>query len=77
MKVLFITHTRIGDAVLSTGLLEFLRGRYPGLRITVACGPACIGLFDGMPDVERVIAMPKRPWAGHWFRLWREVATTR
>ena len=77
MKVLFITHTRIGDAVLSTGLLDLLRRQYPRLRVTVACGPACTGLFEDMPDVERVIAMPKRPWGGHWFRLWRQVAATR
>lgn len=77
MKVLFISHTRIGDAVLSTGLLEWLRGRYPGVRLTVACGPACTGLFEGMPGVERVIAMRKRPWGRHWFELWRAVAATR
>ncbi|MEQ8347677.1 MAG: glycosyltransferase family 9 protein [Sneathiellaceae bacterium] len=77
MKILFITHTRIGDAVLSTGLIEWLRGRYPGARFTIACGPACTGLFEGMPGVERVIGVPKRPWGGHWFGLWRAVAATR
>ncbi len=39
MNILFITSTRIGDAVLSTGILDHLVGQIPDARITVACGP--------------------------------------
>jgi lipopolysaccharide heptosyltransferase III len=70
MKILFITSTRIGDAVLSTGLLRHLAARHPGARITVACGPVPAPLFAAAPGVERVIALEKRPLAGHWLRLW-------
>jgi len=77
MKVLFITHSRIGDTVLSTGLLEWMRQNYRGVRLTIVCGPECVGLFDGMPGVERVVPMPKRPFAGHWLHLWPQVAATR
>ena len=34
MHILFVTATRIGDAVLSTGLLSYLVERYPGARLT-------------------------------------------
>lgn len=71
MKILFITATRIGDAVLSSGLLTELVARYPRAAITVACGPAAAPLFDAAPHVERIIVMNKRKWAGHWFDLWR------
>ena len=40
MDILFVTATRIGDAVLSTGLLSYLVERYPGARLTIAAGPA-------------------------------------
>ena len=40
MNVLFVTATRIGDSVLSTGVLGHLMERHAGARITVACGPA-------------------------------------
>ncbi len=30
MNILFVTATRIGDAVLSTGLLSYLVERHPG-----------------------------------------------
>ena len=71
MKILFITSTRIGDAVLSTGLLAHLAERYPHARITLACGPAAAPLFDAAPNIERRIVMAKQPWGGHWFDLWR------
>ena len=40
MRILFITSTRVGDAILSTGLLDHLITKHPGARITVACGSA-------------------------------------
>ena len=72
MKILFITSSRIGDAVLSSGLLAELMTRYPRAGITIACGPAAAPLFDAAPQVERVIVMHKRKWGGHWWDLWRD-----
>jgi heptosyltransferase-3 len=74
MRILFIGPTRIGDAVLSSGLLNYLIRNFPDARFTVACGVAAAPLFEAAPRVERVIAMTKLPHAGHWWRLWREVA---
>ena len=34
MDILFVTATRIGDAVLSTGLIAYLIERPPGARLT-------------------------------------------
>ncbi|HEX9837236.1 MAG TPA: glycosyltransferase family 9 protein [Alphaproteobacteria bacterium] len=74
MKILFITSTRIGDAVLSTGLLHHLVARHPGARVTIACGPAPVPLFVGVPGLDRVIVLAKRPLASHWLRLWAACA---
>ena len=38
--ILFITGARIGDAILSSGLLKVLVDENPDARITVAAGPA-------------------------------------
>jgi len=70
-RILFITSNRLGDAVLSTGVLDHLVGRYPGARFTVACGPVAAPLFRALPRLDRVIAIRKQPWAGHWLGLWR------
>jgi ADP-heptose:LPS heptosyltransferase len=71
VRILFITSTRIGDAVLSTGLLDHLIRTHPEARITVACGPVAEGLFARMPQRERTIVMVKRGLARHWLDLWR------
>ena len=71
MKILFITSTRIGDAVISSGLLSHLIERHPDARITIACGPAAAPLFAAVPGVERIVTMKKTRWHGHWLRLWR------
>lgn len=76
MRVLFITATRIGDAVLTTGLLEHLRRAHPDLRITVACGAPAAPLFRSLPSLERVIVLEKRRWSLHWLALWARVVGT-
>ena len=76
MKILFITATRIGDAVLSSGLLQYLADTYPEARFTVACGPVAAPLFEAAPFVERVIPMIKGPKAQHWRKLWCQTAGT-
>jgi len=76
MKVLFITATRIGDAVLTTGLLDHLIKTYPDARVTVAAGPVAAPLFAATPGVERVLPMEKRRYGGHWLALWSEAIGT-
>lgn len=70
MRILFVSATRIGDAVLSTGLLRHLVATYPGARITVACGPAAADLFAAVPGLERVIVLEKMVASLHWLRFW-------
>jgi len=77
MKILFVTATRIGDAVLSTGLLAHLVERYPDARLTIAAGPLAAPLFAAVPRVDAVIAVEKQPHRLHWAALYRQVALTR
>jgi len=70
MKLLFVTSTRVGDAILSTGLLDRIIERNPGARITVACGPAAAPLFEAVPGLERIIVLDKMLFSLHWLRLW-------
>jgi ADP-heptose:LPS heptosyltransferase len=77
MHVLFVTSNRIGDAVLSSGLLGWLIERRPQARFWVAAGPAPAPLFRSAPRAERVIPLPKRRFGAHWLALWREAAPIR
>ena len=74
MKILFVTSNRLGDAVLSTGLLDHLIRSYPAARITVVCGPVAEGVFTRMPNKERTIVLRKQSRGRHWLPLWRDVA---
>ncbi len=70
MRILFVTSNRIGDAVLSTGLLDHLLSTYPNARFTIACGPVAEGLFARMPRRDATIVMEKRSYGRHWLPLW-------
>ncbi len=70
MRVLFVTATRIGDAVLSSGLLSHFVERHPEARVTIACGPLAAPLFRATPGVERVLPVAKRSGGAHWLALW-------
>ena len=76
MNILFITSNRIGDAMLSTGLLDYLVHQYRESDVTVACGPGAEPLFTHANNVRKVITMTKQRRAGHWIALWREVVKT-
>ena len=77
MRILFITATRIGDAVLSTGLLGHLLDRHPGAAFTIAAGPGAAPLFEALPGLERLVVLVKRRFSLHWLALYRAVAVRR
>jgi heptosyltransferase III len=76
MRILFVTSNRVGDAVLSTGLLDHLIRQYPDARITVVCGRVAEGVFARMPNRAATIVLDKRPHGLHWPALWAQVVTT-
>src|SRR5260221_4918083 len=77
MRVLFITATRIGDAVLSTGLLSHLVERHPAARFTIAAGPAAAPLFEAVPRLEPLLLVAKPRPSLHLPALYGSVDRTR
>jgi ADP-heptose:LPS heptosyltransferase len=75
--ILFIAPSRIGDAVLSSGLVRKLHEEAPNARFTFAAGPASAPLYADVPGLERVYVMEKQRGAGHWLKLWRSVRERR
>ncbi len=74
MRILFITSSRIGDAVISCGILEQLRVNHPGARITVAAGVVAAEVFARLPGLERLIVFDKERFDLHWPKLWTKLA---
>jgi ADP-heptose:LPS heptosyltransferase len=75
--ILFITATRIGDAVLSSGLLRRLADEIPNASFTIVAGPVAAPLFLDVPRLDEVIVFEKAKDGRHWWRLWRQVRKTR
>jgi len=76
MRILFITATRLGDAVLSTGLLDHLLKLHPDARFTIACGPVAADVFARMPRLDRIVVVEKRRFDLHWLALWAQLSRT-
>lgn len=75
--ILFITATRIGDAVLSSGLIKRLADEIPEARFTIVAGPLAAPLFSQVPGLDRIIVLEKSRSGAHWVDLWRKVRRTR
>jgi ADP-heptose:LPS heptosyltransferase len=75
--ILFVTSNRIGDAVLSSGLVKRLSDEIPNARFTIVAGPFAAPLFKEVPSLDRLIVLAKAKNRGHWIELWRQVRGTR
>ncbi|MFC3068582.1 glycosyltransferase family 9 protein [Phenylobacterium soli] len=75
--ILFITATRIGDAVLSSGLIKRLHDEIPQASFTIVAGPVAAPLFAEVPNLDEVIVFAKAKDGSHWFDLWRKVRKRR
>jgi len=71
--ILFIASSRIGDAVLASGLIKRLHDEIANARFTIVAGPISAPLFADTPGLERLIVMEKSKGGGHWFKLWSRV----
>ncbi len=77
MKILFITSTRIGDAVLSTCLLQHLEKVHPEARFTIACGALSAPLFEDFEKVDQLIALTSKKYGKHWIEIWTKAIGTK
>jgi len=75
-KLLFIGNTRLGDSIMSTGLLNDLC-KYYDAKATVVCGKVAAPVFDDCPIVDKVIKIKKKQYSLHWLDIWKEIRLTR
>ena len=73
MKILFISNTRLGDAILSSCILNAMHQRYPTARFTIAVGPVAAQAFEGIPNLDRLIIIKKEKYNLHWLKLWWQI----
>ncbi|MFA5402718.1 MAG: lipopolysaccharide heptosyltransferase II [Candidatus Omnitrophota bacterium] len=68
-KILFISLSNIGDALLSLPVLDHLRVNFPAAQITVLAGERPREIFEANPSVHRFILFDKKNTAGKNIKL--------
>jgi lipopolysaccharide export system permease protein len=68
MKILFITSNRLGDAILSTGVLARILRDAPGAEVTVLSGSLPAPMFRAVPGLSALLTVEKQRFALHWLR---------
>ena len=70
---LIIIPGSLGDAILTTGIIEWTRNRYAGSRFVIAAPSSTHALFGDLPNVEKIISFNKKKHELHWLTLWNQV----
>lgn len=73
-KILIISSNRLGDSILTSGLINHFISKYKNTEITFACGELPSFLFKYCTKIEKVIVIKKLKFSLHWFLLWKKVA---
>lgn len=76
-KILFITLSNIGDVILTLPVLDFLRANFPESEITIMVGPRAREIFEGNPNITRLIVYDKYSKFREKVRLFNELKKER
>jgi ADP-heptose:LPS heptosyltransferase len=68
MKILFIGNTRLGDAILSTSILNYYSGS--NMSVTVICSPLTENIYKNFSNVKDIIAVNKKKRGMHWLEIY-------
>lgn len=72
-NILFITCSRIGDAVLTTCVLNYINKHIHNAKVTIAVDPLPAPLFENYPLLDQLLIVPKQKYSKHWLTLWKKV----
>ena len=73
-SLLFITLHRLGDAVMTTGILHEALQRFAPDRVIIASGPSAAPLFEAVPHLESISIVDKQKPMRYWLKLWMQTA---
>ncbi len=70
MKILLIGYNRIGDTILSTGLINFLLNKYKNASFSIVTSSISVSIFEDMPQLKELIIVDKKKYSLHWLEIW-------
>lgn len=66
-RILVVTLSNIGDAIMTTPVLASLHAQYPDARIDLVCDVRSSALFEPCPYMGRLFKRDKKSgWKGYW-----------
>ena len=71
MKILFIGNSRLGDAILSTGLLN--KFNKPCNNITLVSSSLSMEIYESFPCVKKTIIIKKKKYSSHWIDVYKKL----
>jgi ADP-heptose:LPS heptosyltransferase len=71
LKVLFVRYERIGDMIMSTGMLRVLATSHPNITLDVLANPTTRPVLEHNPYVRRVFTLDRTSW-----KSYREIGYT-
>ena len=72
-KILIISSNRLGDCILSSGLIDYCKSQFKNSKITFICGKIPYDLFRYHSQLNTVLSFKKKKFSIHWFLLWFKV----
>ena len=75
MKILFIGNTRLGDAILSTCILNYYKDK--NINISVVCSPLSRNIYKNFTTVKKIIAVNKKKRGKHWLEVYYDLERVR
>lgn len=75
-RVLFLRHDRIGDMIVTTGVLRAIARSHPNLELDVLASPSNAPILTGDPDIHGVVVFDKKRPLGYLSAM-RQLRATR
>ena len=76
MKILLISYNRIGDTILSTGLIDHLLRKYDNVSFSIVTSSISACIYQDLPKLDKLIIVDKKKYSMHWFKIWNETRKT-
>lgn len=65
LKVLFVRYERIGDMIMSTGMIRALAGASPGITLDVLANPSTRPVLENNPHVHAIFTLDRGAWKSY------------
>src|SRR3954466_6902216 len=65
-RVLFLRHDRVGDMIVSTGIIRSIARSHPKITLDVLASPLNAGVLDGADYVRDVIVFNKKKLSSYF-----------